>query len=232
MTVTAKVSIGWKVRLGGMAALFIGYAAYFLYDGFIGYPHQHAIHQEYLEFAKANEGLEKAKLFEKWDEDYADEKGYPHAKEAEKEPGSILTQKIIGFSLIPVGLYGAWCFAGALKRWVAAEDGGIRDSDGLFAPWPAITKLDKKLWPKKGIAWVLYDDAGITKRILLDDFKFDRNPTEQIVRAVEEKLTDAQIEGDIRETERDKKKAEKAAAEKAAKEAAAASATPANPGNG
>ena len=236
MAIKAKISVGWKVRLGGMAVLFLGYAGWFLMDGFVGYPRQHEIHKEFLAFEKDHAGLDEAKLSEKWDTDVADKKGYPHYKEAKKEPGSILTQKIIGFSLIPVGLFGAWSFMAALKRWVAAEDDGIRDSDGQFAPWASITKLDKKLWPKKGIAWVLYDESGITKRILLDDFKFDRTPTEQIVRAVEEKLTDAQIEGDIRETERDKRKAEKAAAEKAAKAtgagAAAASATPANPGNG
>ena len=224
MAVKAKISVGWKVRLGGMAALFIGYSAWFFVDGFVGYPHQHEIHKEYLAFAEAHKGLDKAKVFEKWDTEVADKKAYPHAKEAEKEPGSSLTQKLLGFTLLPVGLYGAWCFAACLKRWVAAEDDGIRDSDGQFAPWSSFEKLDKKLWPKKGIAWLLYKEAGITQRILLDDFKFERGPTEQIVRAIEDKLTDAQIEGDMRETERDKKRAEKAAAEKAAKEAAATAA--------
>jgi hypothetical protein len=45
-----------------------------------------------------------------------------------------------------------------------------------------IRRLDKKLWDRKGIAYVDYevDGASELRRFRLDDFVYERKPTDQI----------------------------------------------------
>ena len=221
MTAKAMISTGWRVRLGGMAAMFVGFCAFFLYDGFVGYPKQREIHDQFVAFAGNQEGKSKSDIYAAWDE-HAAKNGLPpsgkEGKEIEamaKTDGSILTQKILGFALIPVGAMMVLAWFQTFSRWVAVDENGVTTSAGQKAPWASMTKLDKLRWPKKGIAFLQYEDADkrIVQKILLDDFKFDRAATEQIVRAVEDHLKDEQIVGDIREIERDKRKAAAKAAE-------------------
>ncbi len=239
MTAKALISTGWRVRLGGMAAMFVGFCAFFLYDGFVGYPRQRDIHDQFtayiaatydikilqgleptnhdafMEIAVTQTGKGKMALYESWDEHAAKNGLPPSGKDGkdiramEKNDSSILWQKIFGFGLIPLAVMMVYAWVQTFSRWVAADENGVTTSGGQSAPWASMIKLDKLRWPKKGIAFLYYDDADkrINQRILLDDFKFDRVATEQIVRAIEEHLKDDQIVGDIRETERDKRKA-------------------------
>ncbi len=239
MIAKASISTGWRVRLGGMTAMFVGFCAFFLYDGFIGYPKQQNVytqfvdhvvkansldaskvvppvdHTKFMEFASKESGKSEIDIYAAWD-DYAAAQGLPPSGKGGKEiahmnktESSILWQKIFGFGLIPLAAMMVYAWIGTFSRWVAADENGVMSSAGQTAPWASMTKLDKIRWPKKGIAFLHYEDADkrINQRILLDDFKFDRVATEQIVRAIEAHLKDDQIVGDIRETERDKKKA-------------------------
>lgn len=239
MTAKALISTGWRVRLGGMAAMFVGFCAFFLYDGFVGYPRQRDIHDQFvayitttydikvpqgqqpanhdafLELAVAQTSKTKPSFYESWDEHAAKNGLPPSGKDGkeiramEKTDSSILWQKIFGFGLIPLSAMMVYAWVQTFSRWVAVDENGVTTSSGQNAPWASMTKLDKLRWPKKGIAFLHYEDADkrIGQRILLDDFKFDRVATEQIVRAIEGHLKDDQIVGDIRETERDKRKA-------------------------
>lgn len=248
MTAKAMISTGWRVRLGGMAAMFVGFCAFFLYDGFVGYPKQQYIYQqfvshviatcgldaskvttpvdhlEFIKFAATTSGKTDTQIFESWDE-HAAKNGLPPSGKEGKEikamnqtDGSIMTQKILGFVLIPISIMMVFSWFQTFSRWVAADENGVTTSSGQNAPWASMTKLDKLRWPKKGIAFLHYEDADkrIGQKILLDDFKFDRVATEQIIRAIEDHLKDEQIVGDIRETERDKRKAAAASAASAA----------------
>ncbi len=220
MTVKAPISTGWRVRLGGMAVMFVGFCLFFLYDGFVGYPNQQKLYLQFAAFKAEQTGKSEIEIFDLWDK-HAQEHGLPPAGKdgkditgMEKTPGSILTQKIFGFGMIPFSIMIVYAWIGTFSRWVAVDEQGVTTSGGQKAPWDSVTKLDKLRWPKKGIAFVHYQDADkqIPQKILLDDFKFDRVATEQIVRAVELHLKDEQIVGDMREVERDRRKAEKAAA--------------------
>jgi len=203
-----------------MAAMFVGFCAYFLYDGFVGYPKQKEIYERFEAFAAAQHGKSELEMFELWDKQAAAEK-LPLAgtdgkaiKHMKKTDGDILQQKIFGFALVPVAAMVLFSWLKTFSRWVAVDEKGVTTSSGQSAPWESMTKLDKVRWPRKGIAFLSYNDADkqIEQKVLLDDFKFDPAATGLIIRAIEDHLTDAQILGDIRETERDKRKAEKAAA--------------------
>jgi hypothetical protein len=55
-------------------------------------------------------------------------------------------------------------------------------------PLNAIRKIDKRKWDKKGIACIEYEVPGITasKQFCLDDYVYDRDPTDDILKRIEE----------------------------------------------
>jgi hypothetical protein len=234
MNAKAPMSLGWRVRMAIMAAGCAVAALWFLYDGFVAWPKEQELYNELAAFRLAHEKT-VPDWREKWNTEVAEKRGLPKAEgedpyHAMNRAGKttlmipdLLFQKILGVLLVPAAIMVIRAFLATGRRWVACDDRGVTTSDGDAAGWQAMTKLDKRRWPRKGIAYLHYRPAGspdssaaaAEKRILLDDFKFDRGETEKIVRAIEEHLQDDQIIGDIRETERDKRKAEKAAAEKA-----------------
>ncbi len=59
---------------------------------------------------------------------------------------------------------------------------------GVRIPFDAITGLGKKKWEGKGFATVLYKIDGRKGRFLLDDYKFDRDATHQILAEIEERI--------------------------------------------
>jgi hypothetical protein len=60
-------------------------------------------------------------------------------------------------------------------------------------PLEAVVELDKSKWERKGIAFVDYqlEKAGAIRRLALDDFIYDRGPTDQIVERIEAHLPPA-----------------------------------------
>ena len=221
MAAKAHISTGWKVRVGAMAFLITGMSIWFLMDGFVGYPAQREIYDEYAVFVEQNKNMPQEAFIEAWNK-YANEKKLPaitrDPKELEgynKTDGSILTQKLLGFGTLPLAALTIWYFLGLFKKWIATEEDGVYTNRGSVG-WDQIEKLDKTRWPKKGIAFLLYKQGENAGRLRIDDFWYDRDPTDKIMREIEDKLSDEQITGDIRETERDKRKAEKKAAEEAA----------------
>ncbi|MEX2212528.1 MAG: hypothetical protein WD768_00275 [Phycisphaeraceae bacterium] len=225
MAAKAHMSTGWKVRVGAMAFLIAGMSGWFLLDGFSGYPGKQKIHAQFMDFKAKHQGMDETKFIEAWNK-HATEEGLPtlerDIKLLDKEgdydvsDSSIMWQKILGFGTLPLAIVVISMFAGLYKKWIASEEDGIRNEKGLHIAWDQIVKLDKTRWPKKGISFLLYKQGETEGRLRIDDFWFERDPTDTIVRDIEAHLTDEQIIGDIRETERDKRKAEKKAAEEAA----------------
>ena len=74
-----------------------------------------------------------------------------------------------------------------------ADSTGIRSSWGRELRFDQIIHLDKKKWNNKGIAKIRYDDNGSKRTFVLDDCKFDREPSEQILRLVEANIREDQI---------------------------------------
>ncbi len=55
-------------------------------------------------------------------------------------------------------------------------------------PFGTITGLGKKKWDDKGLATVRYEIDGRKGEFILDDYKFDRDATHQILAEIEERL--------------------------------------------
>jgi hypothetical protein len=55
-------------------------------------------------------------------------------------------------------------------------------------PFGSITGVGKKKWDSKGIATVRYELDGQRSQFIVDDYKFEAEPTRKILAEIEEKL--------------------------------------------
>lgn len=135
--------------------------AYFLYDGFVGYP-------------KYNEKFAQSKF----EDQMTMEK--PH------QDRDIQIQKYLGFSLLPLGIVlGIWFFYGS--RGAYRLSGDIVSIPGHPpVPLQAVRDIDKTKWDRKGIAYVDYElSDGTLGSFRLDDFVYERKPTDEILARIE-----------------------------------------------
>lgn len=204
MSVRASISKGyiWRPGLIGLAAL--GACGWFAYDGFVKYPHQQqmwqAHNQIFEEHKKRQELYDPNEAAAEWQE-MAAAKGWPTKNPEGKSGTDILTQKAIAGITGPIGLFFCVVFVTSRGRWVQADDQGLTTSAGKRSSYESITSLDKSRWQSKGIAVVHYSSDGQTGRIVLDDWKFEREPTKQILQIVEDRTAfgddaDSGSEGD------------------------------------
>ncbi len=188
MPVRANISSRYRGRWGLMALFCFGFTLWFLYDGSITYPNQRARALKYQE-------LQDEGRLDEW-EIIAAENGWPSANPGEpKTEHDIGVQFAMAATAAPVGLVFLVLFLVSRGRWMEGDENGIKTSWGQEVQFSQITGLDKKLWRNKGIAKITYQENGKKRRLALDDFKYDREATEEMLRAVESHLDDDQIVG-------------------------------------
>lgn len=183
MAERASIRRHYHIRIGVIALACLLMGAYFLYDGFVAYPANQQLYQRY------------DKLMKEHPTDYQ-QRWYTITKEeglSDKAPEvttdtDIFTQKLIGFILVPFGLYILLRFLLNLRRWIEMDEEGLRDQSGRHIKWDDIKELDKTRWETKGIAVVNYEAGGRAGRLVLDDWKFDRDPIVHMVSRVDEAL--------------------------------------------
>ncbi|MEM7626377.1 MAG: hypothetical protein AAF333_12345 [Planctomycetota bacterium] len=185
-TVKATISPGYRWRLVLICLMMLGFGAYCIYDWQIGYPLKQ---QQYEEFTQIKE--DNPKTFPEVWAAYAAERGWPtsSSKLEDKSDVDILVQLIMALICVPLGLFFLFKLVRENLRWVAMDETGISASGGHRVAWDAIQSLDETRWATKGIAWLHYTDAsGKEHRLLLDDFKSQRDPIKQIVTKVQNLL--------------------------------------------
>jgi hypothetical protein len=170
----------------GWAAL--GFGLWALYDGAVKYPQQR---ERGLAFDKLmDEGRDK-----EWDQ-YARDHGWP--TDYPGEPKSIVDiqlQYVMAAVASTIGglvLLNVWLSRG---RWIEADDTGLNSSWGERVPYDKILTLDKKSWRSKGIARVKYEENGRRRKFVIDDYKFMRGPTDDILYELEERIEPDKIIG-------------------------------------
>ena len=179
----ASISSGYKWRLGIIAAACLGFSAWFFYDGAVGYPKKQAIHQEYLSIQEQYPEDFNSRWVER-----AQQEGWSTSPPKPYSDMDITTQYIFGFLVLPVGLAFLWAFIRTHGRWIAADEQGLSTSWGEQVPWDAVREVNKERWKTKGIAVVQYMTDQAQGKITLDDWKYDRDPTVQIVAMVDQRL--------------------------------------------
>ncbi len=221
MNLRADFQKSYLLRYAIIAGALLFFAAYFAYDGFIGYPAN-------LPAARANDQLrtlDSEQQVAQW-QTLAQQNGWdPNerpSKTAEEIEGDIYEQYFFGALCLLGGGIGLAYYLRSKGAWVEATEGGLTSSWGQSLQFSDVTLLDKKRWARKGIARATYTEGGVSRKFTFDDFKFEREPLGKILRSLEDTLQREQIVGGPTEEETDAQKAlEVQAQEVAASEDAA-----------
>lgn len=180
----ARISNGYRGRLILIGLGVTAFGCWALYDGFIGYPKKAQVFSELQAIQE-----ERPDWASYWSV-YAAERGYETNPNEikELEAKDIWTQHVMAAICLPIGGFFLLSFLRTTGRTVEADENGIRGREGS-ATWDAVTDLDDSRWRTKGIARVKFNQPGGGEgRILLDDWKFDREPTVAIHDLVMKKL--------------------------------------------
>lgn len=164
---SARINKEWGVRLGLIAALFIGGGCWFLYDGLVKYPKQREMYRLVYEMNDEGGAIKRPDWREK-----LEAAGYSTDidpdKLSNKSDTDILTQRIIAGLCFPVGLLALFWLVLNSFRTLYADERGVQFGGSRMA-FDEVDQIDKTRWDSKGIA-VLRGRDG--KKLVLDDWKF------------------------------------------------------------
>lgn len=151
-----------------MAAIVFACAAWFAYDGWVGYPKANAAHDAAVQ---RGEKPEKARI--------------PDL--------DILLQKVLAVSLPVVGVAIIVWLRYNSRGCYRLKDDVLYVPGHPPIPLDAIREIDKSKWDKKGIAYLSYEleatgTSPQTGTATLDDFVYDQDPTDAILAAIEKKV--------------------------------------------
>lgn len=176
--IVATAGTYYRVTRYIITAVMIGMGLWFGYDGFIGYPkHNQRVRDLEAQKAIATTDEEKNRIQTQIVE---------HGKE--HTPSDIRLQRILFYVLPPLGII-------LFVRWIYISRGAYRmGADNVLhvpghspVPLESITEIDKRLWDRKGIAYISYElSDGQKGTAKLDDFIYKREPTDEIFKRIEE----------------------------------------------
>lgn len=166
-----------------MAAMLIGMGAWFAYDGWIGWPEQN---RQFDRLSAEIDAADKA-----GDDDTRTQ--LIQERKAYNEHGKmdILFQKLLAITLPPLGVFTLY-WALRNSRGEFRLSGQTLDVPGHDAVnFDQIRRLDKKLWDRKGIAYIDYEPSGggELRRFKLDDFVYQRKPIDEIYDRIDKYVT-------------------------------------------
>jgi len=177
--IVARHSREYRLRGYAVALLFFACAGWFAYDGWVGWPGENRTiagieqEQDAARAASDSDRLDRAK-----------EELRKHKRHTETD---IMLQRVLAVSIPPACLlFLAW--------WVYRSRGRYHLQGHTLTvpghpniPLEAITRIDKALWDRKGIAIVHYNPAGSSAAATfrLDDIIYESEPTDRILQRLE-----------------------------------------------
>ncbi len=199
MTVRAEFQKNYLMRYAALAAVCLLMAAWFGYDGLVGYPQKLVYARAYDELRS----LDSTQRIDKWKK-LAAENNWPKdvpTKTAEEVESDITGQYFWGGLNLLVGLPALFLLLRSRGSWVQGTDGGLTTSWGQTLRYADVKSLDKRKWQRKGIAKATYIESvaggpeNVSRTFVFDDFKFDREPLGKMLSELESHLSPEQITG-------------------------------------
>ena len=176
----------------GLAA--IAFSLWFLYDAAITYPNQRERALAYAELQKEN-GEDPVAFRDLWHETAA-KNNWPTSFPGEpKSENDIKLQFVMAGIVLVVALALLSIPLRARGRWIEVSETGITSSWGQSFDFDQVLELNKRQWRGKGIAKVTHHDGRRKRRFVIDDYKFDRHPTDAILYELEQKIAPEKITG-------------------------------------
>lgn len=168
-----------------MAIVFIAMGAWFGYDGFVRWPGWNQMYDK-LE-------AQRQVALDRGDRQAAEQLRVEQGKYEKHNEASLMLQKVLCFALPPLGLI---LLARALRnsRGEYRLEGTTLHVPGHPpVPFENITQIDRRRWDRKGIAYIHYDlGDGRQGRLRLDDFHYERPPTDAIFDRIQKYVAHAE----------------------------------------
>ena len=181
MSAEARISSLWSKQKLFVAIFLMAISGWFAFDGLVGYPRSNA---RWLAYDQHNS---EGRLAE-WPA-YAKSQGWileqPH-KLFKKE--DIFMQFACGGLAFLLGTIVLVYWTTQVKGRLISDETGVITPAGTRVPFEAITGLGMKRWESKGIATVRYEIKGSKGQFVIDDYKFDTEPSRKILQEIEEHL--------------------------------------------
>ena len=168
--ITCRTTTWFKKRRLIMVALLLGFSAYFFYDWKIGYPKQR---DEYLAYWPTYQ--EKA-LNQKDDKAWralARDNGWPASPKEKDWDYKIKEQLIWGLGTGAIGLALLLSYLRFVGRTLRCDADSLTTPDGRRIPFASVTKVDKRKWDNKALAYLWWQDQGTSRKAVIDDLVFD-----------------------------------------------------------
>ena len=181
MPAEAHITPIWKKQKLFVSLFLIAIGLWFFVDGKWTWPRSNVRWVEYKKF-EGDKRLGEWPAFAKangWKEE-------PPHKLYEKD--EILLQFVLGSLAAGAGAATLFYWLMQKQRIVKTESDAVISPAGTRIPFSAITGLGLKKWESKGIARVRYKLEGKRGEFILDDYKFDRDPTHEILKEIETHL--------------------------------------------
>ena len=177
----ARVTSIWKKQKLFVAVFLIAMGGWFLFDGAVGYPRSN---EHFNAWAKFRDGGN----LQDWPA-FARERGWN-----EKAPEHAFTVAQINGQFL-YGALGTLSGLIALAFWftqkgrvLRTDDDAVTTPSGTRVPFAAITGLGLKKWESKGLATVRYEIEGRKGAFVMDDYKFETEPTRKIMDEIKARL--------------------------------------------
>jgi len=224
MDLKATIATSYRNRLLLIAIAALLYAAWCIYDATIAYPDKIDARQA---FEKVQTEHPETWRTDEWPK-LAEANGWDPTKEPEKlDAWNIRTQWIQFAIVFPIGSYCLYSMLVWSRRYVGADGEKLYSHTGDEIRFDRITNIDATRWENKGIAIVNYDIGQGEKSLVIDDWKYTREPSDQIFDRLRENVDADKFVGLAEKTEAAdaSPEAEAAASETAETEEDAASTT-------
>lgn len=195
----ADFSNSFRNRYLIVGIVLTGFTFWCLYDGLVAYPKQREqtqepwdTYQEIVEKAGTDQPSGTA-IQEQW-EAIANEKGWSTElpPEEPKTDNDIIVQYIMAAITGCLSLPFLVSYFLSRGQWVELDDDGIRTSRGQEFSLNQITVVDKRKWKNKGLAIISYlkPEDERERKFVLDAFKFQATPTDQMMEIIDSKISE------------------------------------------
>ena len=177
--IVARASTEYRVKRGIIVLMLVGMGLWFAYDGFYGWPKENQRIDELTN--QVNDARKVGKDSE------------VHRLEAElgklkkHSDTDINMQKVLAFGLPPLGIFVlVWSLYHSRGQY-RLEQNTLHVPGHPPVPLDAIRSIDRTDWDRKGIAYLNYELInGKTGSARLDDFIYERKPTDEIFDYIED----------------------------------------------
>ena len=177
--IVARASTEYRVKRGIIVLMLVGMGAWFAYDGFYGWPKENQrvdqLTTELNDARKAGKDSEASKLDAEL------------GKLKKHTVTDINIQKLLAFGLPPLGIFVlVWSLYHSRGQY-RLEQNTLNVPGHPPIPLDAIRSIDRTDWDRKGIAYLNYELInGKTGSARLDDFIYQRKPTDEIFDQIED----------------------------------------------